>query len=230
MKAPPSNVKDLSGQKFNKLTVISFAGIKRNLATWNCLCDCGATTVKVGCEMVRGKVGSCGCLRRPQAASLGFKEGMSEHPLYNVWRGMVERCKNKKADNYSYYGGRGISVCQEWANTSYGFIKWALSNGWSPGLKIDRKDNYKGYSPENCRFVTHSQNCRNKRLLSKTNNTGFSGIVKDGKKYKVDVRVKGHRYYLGMFSDPVSAAISRDWFMMSMSKTIHLNFPILHRL
>lgn len=90
------------------------------------------------------------------------KDGRTNHPLYCVWSGMKERCNNKNATNYKWYGGAGITVCEEW--TEFGsFCEWAETHGWQPGLTIDRIDIKKGYSPANCRFVTARQQFRNRR-------------------------------------------------------------------
>lgn len=90
--------------------------------------------------------------------------GRSYHPLYNTFRAMHDRCENTKNRAYERYGGRGITVCPEWSlNNIENFISWAYANGWEKGLQIDRIDNSKGYSPDNCRFVTAKENSRNRR-------------------------------------------------------------------
>lgn len=86
------------------------------------------------------------------------------HPkLFLVWETMRSRCNNPNRGKYKDYGARGISVCEEWQNSASSFCEWALSNGYSEGLQIDRIDNDKGYSPDNCRWVTPKQNSRNRR-------------------------------------------------------------------
>lgn len=82
--------------------------------------------------------------------------------VHGVWAAMIRRCQNKNSDGYRYYGGRGITVCNEWKDASV-FIKWALDNGYKDGLKIDRINNNGMYEPSNCRFITHKENCRNRR-------------------------------------------------------------------
>jgi hypothetical protein len=84
-------------------------------------------------------------------------------PLYKLWEAMKRRCYNPRQPRYMDYGGRGITVCEEWRESFVAFRDWALANGWSPSLQLDREDNSKGYSPANCRFVTRLVNCRNKR-------------------------------------------------------------------
>lgn len=82
-------------------------------------------------------------------------------PLNVLWYHIKERCYNKKSKSFHRYGGRGITVCDEWLHSSEAFKSWALAAGYKPGLEIDRIDNDKGYSPENCRWVTKTQNARN---------------------------------------------------------------------
>lgn len=82
--------------------------------------------------------------------------------LFNTWQTMKGRCENPKREKYKDYGGRGIKVCAEWQSAEH-FVRWALSNGYSEGLQLDRIDNNGDYCPENCRFVTPKENSRNKR-------------------------------------------------------------------
>lgn len=89
------------------------------------------------------------------------KDGRSSHPLNTMWYGMLERCTNKNASNYKWYGAKGITVCDEWM-TYKNFYEWATLNGWEPGLSIDRIDLSLGYSPNNCRLVTMKQQFRNR--------------------------------------------------------------------
>lgn len=106
-----------------------------------------------------------------------FKHGLTGHPLYSVWNGMKRRCTNNKDQAYYNYGGRGISVCDEW----HGFLpfyNWAINNGWEKGLTIDRKENDGNYEPDNCRFVTRlvqASNRRNPKRLPKADKD-FNGV------------------------------------------------------
>lgn len=88
--------------------------------------------------------------------------GLSKHPLNIMWCGMKERCNNPSADNYQWYGGKGIRVCDEWNNNFQAFFDWAQSNGWQKGLSIDRIDNSRDYCPDNCRFVDMKSQFRNR--------------------------------------------------------------------
>lgn len=92
------------------------------------------------------------------------KHGLyKEHKeVFNLWQTMKSRCENPKRENFERYGARGITVCEEW-HEAKNFVEWALNNGYKKGLQLDRIDNDKGYSPDNCRFVTPSENSRNRR-------------------------------------------------------------------
>ena len=92
--------------------------------------------------------------------------GMKHTKLYYRWARMKTRCLNKNVSSYKYYGGRGITVCDEWCNSFMAFYTWAMANGYRNDLDLDRRDNNKGYSPSNCRFVTRTVNNNNKRSPS----------------------------------------------------------------
>ena len=159
-----SMIVDIStGDRFERLVVLRRAeNIGANTA-WLCRCDCGNETVVRGVHLIRHAVKSCGCLRKENGRGRSTKIFRSDHPLYKKWIGMKTRCYNPRATSYEDYGGRGIKVCDEWLRSSDDFILWGLRNGWKEGLQIDRIDNDKNYSPDNCRFVTLQENLKNKR-------------------------------------------------------------------
>lgn len=97
---------------------------------------------------------------RNAAGQFAPKHGLKKHPLYNKWCSMRERCNNPHNGSYHRYGGKGITVCEEW-NDFEAFYEWSIENGWKKGLTIDRIDNAKGYSPDNCRYVSHKEQNRN---------------------------------------------------------------------
>ena len=124
-----------------------------------CLCDCGNLRIVRRDNLLSGHSKSCGCLRKENAT----KHKLSNHPLYFVWANMVHRCKNKENGSYESYGGRNISVCNEWVNSVETFYFWAVNNGFRKGLQIDRINNNGNYEPNNCRFATSGENQRNTR-------------------------------------------------------------------
>lgn len=172
---------DLVGQRFGKLVVVEFAGIKYYngkpaRTQWLCQCDCGGTITTIGSSLKRGVVNSCGCAKKEAAikrAEKKVKSDLNSERLYNIWKGMKQRCYYENGKTYDYYGGRGIKVCDEWKNNYFAFKEWAYSNGYdenAPEKKctIDRIDVNGDYCPENCRWVdwiTQSYNRRSNRMV-----------------------------------------------------------------
>lgn len=192
---------DISGQVFGRLRVIRYYGTNKNgKALWECLCDCGKTTICIGENLKNGVTRSCGCLRKEIETTVNVTHGMSRIRPYKIWVDMKKRCNNPKNKEYPNYGGRGIKVCVEWENDFPTFYKWAISNGYDDSLTIDRKDVNGNYCPENCRWSTLIEQGRNKRLSPK-NTTGVSGVTykKQDKAYVARITVDGKRVYLGEY-------------------------------
>lgn len=160
--------KDLSGQKYGRLTVICrAANDKQGNAQWVCLCECGKEKIVRGKSLSTGTTQSCGCFlsesSRKRMKRLMTKHGQSKTLLYHVWSTMNERCSKPSCKEFRNYGARGISVCEEWRTGFIPFYKWAIENGYRRFLVIDRKDNDGPYSPNNCRWVPPIVNAQNTR-------------------------------------------------------------------
>lgn len=171
---------DIVGKRYGRLTVIEYGPdwLDRKGKHWGrsyCQCDCGMRVLVRDSSLRSGLTVSCGCYNRERAASIHRTHGFShKDPLYTVWKGIRERCTNpRQIKNWRHYGGRGITVCREW-DDFMSFRTWALSHGWRRGLQIDRIDNDKGYSPDNCRCVTGSENCKNRRPRPHKSNGQFA--------------------------------------------------------
>ena len=158
-----SKVKDLTGQRFGRLLVIERAeNTKEGKACWVCVCDCGETSVKVGQLLRNGHCKSCGCGEYENRVNNCTSHRMSDTRLYNIWQGMKQRCYYPKHKNFHVYGGRGITVCDEWRNDFVAFYEWAIANGYRDDLSIDRIDNDGNYEPNNCRWETSVGQARNR--------------------------------------------------------------------
>lgn len=171
---------DLTGRRFGKLVVLSRTRDERTQRpVWECQCDCGNKKLVTSSDLTHGRVMSCGCFHSEMVAKRNFRHGLKRHPLYMVWRDIKDRCYNSKNIGYHRYGGRGILMCDEWLNSPDVFIRWGETHGYEKGLQIDRIDNDKGYSPDNCRFVTCHDNNRNKSTNYFVEYNGEKKVLKD---------------------------------------------------
>ena len=170
-----SRVIDLTGKKFGRLTILSkiegsFGRRGDKSYKWKCKCDCGNEITVTGGDLRSEHTQSCGCLFLDKVT----KHGQAGSVLYRVWAGIFQRCTNSNSTGYKDYGGRGITVCEEWSDFEK-FYVWAIKAGYKKGLQIDRIDNNGNYCPENCRWATPTENARNTR---KNKMITYKGITK----------------------------------------------------
>lgn len=152
-----------NGQYINGLIFLEETIKKNNVRHALFQCYCG-NKFQAAINKVRfGHTNSCSCLQKQKITKLNKTHGLSKNPIYNIWKDMKRRCLNPKFKGYKNYGGRGISICDEWLNTPEKFIEWASNNGWKEGLEIDRINTNGNYEPENIRFISHAENSRNRR-------------------------------------------------------------------
>jgi hypothetical protein len=163
------------GVKFGRLTISEWSRTIKGRIYFKCLCDCGKYT-ETGIDRLKsGKTKSCGCIiiennnkrKGVKWNDLDARRNPNKR-LYRIHRGIMERCYNQNIINYNIYGGRGIKVCNDWHNRNL-FVEWALSNGYSNSLTIDRIDTNGDYEPSNCRWATYKEqgnNTRRNKILS----------------------------------------------------------------
>lgn len=154
---------DLTGQVFGHWTVLAFDCIHTGKSMWVCRCSCGTTKSVDGLTLRNGRSKSCGCHSRDfmktkcPAETHGLTK--SNPRLYGIWQNMLNRCRNKNKDKYMAYGGRGITVCEEWHHFP-AFYAWSIANGYADNLTIDRIDVDGNYEPSNCQWITASENSK----------------------------------------------------------------------
>ena len=189
-------------------------------------CSCGNLVKTQITKVKNGYKKSCGCETIKIVKEKSTTHGMSKTALYIRWGSIVQRCYTKNNKDYSKYGGRGIVMCDEWRNDFISFYNWAITNGYSKDLSIDRIDNDKGYSPDNCRWTTREVQNRNTRKLMTNNTSGYRGVTfnHNNKKWICRISVDKKRINLGYFEDALEAAKTYDKYVLEHNLEHTLNF------
>lgn len=163
---------DITGQRFCRLIVVSFAGRKKKKSFWNVLCDCGNKKEVEGHHLKIGDTKSCGCLHK----EITTKHGLSDSRIYRIWYAMMQRCNNEKNHAYKHYGGRGVKVCKRWLT----FKKFASDMGRPPEkFSLERIDVNGNYTKRNCKWASATEQMNNTRR-----NLNVL-LIKNGKKFTI---------------------------------------------
>lgn len=163
--------KDLTGQRFGRLTVLEFVPDERPNSSWLCKCDCGKTKIVNSKHFYNSNTQSCGCLKC-KYVKRRTKHNLTKTRIYRTWDSMLQRCYNSHCVSYQDYGKRGISVCDEWKESLEAFYKWSLEHGYNDTLTIDRIDVNGNYEPSNCRWIDKKVQVRNRRITVKVEYDG----------------------------------------------------------
>lgn len=166
-------INNIQGQKFNMLTVISQTNerIDRKVV-WLCKCDCGNYTKAIAKDLISNNKKSCGCLKY---ATHNMTHGLSKTRIYKIWLGIKKRCYNPTSGSYKHYGKRGIIMCDEWKNDFMAFYNWAMTNGYTDKLSIERNNVNGNYEPSNCCWIALAKQSCNTR---KTRYVTYNGETK----------------------------------------------------
>lgn len=172
-------------------------------------CFCGNEFKAISTAINTGKKISCGCINKKNTT-----HGLTNHRLYRIWNGIMNRCFNEGSSDYPNYGGRGITVCEEWI-----YIEDFISDmypSFIEGLSIDRIDNNGNYEPSNCRWASKEIQNRNTRVLRANNTSGYRGVswFSPTDKFVARIKVDTKVTHLGTFNTAIEAAYAYDKYII----------------
>lgn len=207
--------KDLSGAKYNRLTVVAFShkDSYRGLY-WRCICECGNEIITRGSNLKSGATKSCGCLQKEVASNTAknnfTSHGLRYHKIYKAWRNAKSRVQNINSADYPDYGGRGITMCREWLDSFEAFAEDMLPS-YEDGLELERINVNGNYCKENCVWETEGVQGHNKRKRSGCTSI-YMGVHfhKATGKFAAAISLNGTSTHLGLFLDEEDAAIVYD--------------------
>lgn len=198
---------DLIGQRFNRLLVVEKIGTINQKVMWKCKCDCG-NFVNVHTSNLRSnRVKSCGCYKLDKLVKRSTKHNQRHTRLYEVWKSLKQRCLNSNSNAYKNYGGRGITICEEWKNDFQLFYDWSMKNGYKKGLTIDRINNNDSYKPNNCRWVTRQAQANNTRTNRYIEYNGIIHTISEWSRI-LNISYSKLRYHLQKDKNYISDIIS----------------------
>lgn len=151
--------RDLVGFRFGRLVVVARDFGKKGNTKWFCKCDCGRDTTVYGCHLKSGATKSCGCLNKEAVSERFRTHGKTNTRLFRIWQNMHKRCEYQSHEQYKNYGGKGVSVCEQWKDFEP-FFEWSIQNGYLDDLTIDRINPNGNYEPSNCQWLTRSENAK----------------------------------------------------------------------
>lgn len=208
--------KDVIGEVYGRLIITADAENQNGHRRVIVNCECGVVKEIFLTVLRCGDAISCGCYH---------KEGSSTHgetrtPLYAAWSAMKDRCSNSNHQFWMEYGGRGITVCNDWLESYISFRDWANQAGYKKGLTLDREDNMANYSPDNCQWVNRVAQQRNRRSV-KGSSSQYVGVsfVNRHKKWIASVKHDGKSVNLGLKTSELEAAITRDQYIIDNNLT-----------
>lgn len=173
-------------------------------------CFCGKEFKTLVASVKSNKTKSCGCYQKQRVSETLKTHNLTKHRLYKTWLGMMHRCNNPKAKGYENYGGRGITVCERWLKVE-SFIEDMFPT-FQEGLTLDRKENDKNYSKDNCRWSKRTTQTRNTRKIWRHNTSGFRGVYfdKSRNKWASQIFINNNKIHIGRYATAIESAMAYD--------------------
>ena len=201
---------DITGNTYNRLTVLEEVLPRQKPAKWLCQCSCGNKKSVIGASLKNGSTKSCGCLHIETNKKQFTKHGEYKGKLYAIHRAIIQRCTNPNHKTFNLYGGRGISMCSAWLEFTT-FQGWAIQAGYRENLSLDRKNPDGNYSPENCHWTSYQYQARNRRA-QQGHTSQYIGVHwdTDRKKWVASIGIQGKTIALGRYISEIAAAKARD--------------------
>lgn len=213
------------GNIYNGIEILEFSHTDKNgKRRFKAKCPyCNNEFITLGTSIVNGRTKSCGCLNKKLAGDRARKHGYSGTHIYNVWKGMKSRCRDKSYHAYHRYSGRKIKVCKEWDNDFIAFYN-DMAPTYFEGAELDRVDNDADYKPSNCRWVTHKENSNNRGKYK--NNSGYTGVFfsKKNQTYQVNLSHNRKVIYIGSYKTLEKAVNARKEFIIEFNNKHNTNY------